>query len=62
MYQLLATIQQCKLHLAETKQKSHWYRNRTDMTSLKNEVISVINNVSNILATDSIHGSRNINP
>ena len=47
-------------HQAEEKQKSHGYKNQTDMASLKNEAVSVINYISNVLAADNVHGSRTV--
>jgi carbonic anhydrase len=47
-------------HEAEEKQKLHGNKNQTDMTSLKNEEIHVINSVNNILTVDNIHASRRV--
>jgi hypothetical protein len=46
------------LPTSRKKQKSNDYRDQTDRISLKNEVISVINNVRIILAADNMHGRR----
>jgi hypothetical protein len=57
---LLHGINEHISHEAEEKQKFNGIKNQTDMTSLNNEEISVINSVNKILAVDNILGSGRV--